>query len=946
MTGVELGSAAPAGLLERERELATAREWLDGVSAGRGGMLLIEAPAGLGKSSLIEQISGLAADEFFVLSGAGREVEQELGWGVARSLFEPWVLRISPDERDDLLSGPAASASLLFTVGEDASGMSASDVGFGILHGLYWLTARAAENRPALLIIDDAHWADEPSLRLLVYLLGRIPEEAIGLLVAARTGEPGAAGLLAQLAGERAVRILEPAPLSAAAVSALIKARMPNTDASFARRCWELTAGNPLGVRELLLAIADLHADAARPDVDVLAARAARSLSRSVLRRLASLSPDARALADAVSVFEVRVELQWAAALADLEPSAALAAADQLARVDILTGEDPLAFTHPLLRTAVYQALARGHRSQLHRRAAAVLLGASASAEQVAGHLLESPPVGDPEVVELLRRAARQAMAHGVPASAARYLERARREPPSDATRGSVLAELGRAQASFAPRQAIEHLEEAMDLADGPAARAALALELGRALHDAGRPEEACAAFERGAAELGDDGGDLALELEAWYLTSAVLLPERAADARRRTDAIVARSRDRSTPAVRLLASKSLIMRVYEGQPHEPLVELALELYGEGRLIDEGGVLSQASTHIAGTLSYGDRYAEALEVLDRARDEARRIGSLTGIAAACQLRARLRHWTGPIPDVIADASTAVEIFSSGQQMYLPASTYCLARGLIEDDQLDAADGVLATVERDAPPTGIFGAWQHEARGRLAAATGDHERAFEEFLACGRWTDTLLVGNPAMFHWRSEAGLAALRLGDPDRARELIDAEAALAARFGAPRAIAVAERAAALIERGPAAEDGLRSAAEKLRGCGAFVELAYTRLELGGAIRRAGRPTEARDTLREALALAEEIGARRAARLGREELQRAGGRASSRAEADQLTPSERRVAELAAQGRTNREIANELFVTIKAVEWHLGNAYRKLDIRGRGGLAEALGKSV
>jgi DNA-binding CsgD family transcriptional regulator len=947
MTGVELGSAAPAGLLERDHELATARAWLDEVSAGRGRLLLIEAPAGLGKSSLIEQVRRLASAEFFVLSAAGREVEQDLGWGVARSLFEPWLLRLPADERADLLSGPAASASLLFRADGDPSAISASDVGFGILHGLYWLTARAAETRPALLIVDDAHWADEPSLRLLSYLLGRIDDEPIGLLVAARAREPGAAGLLAQLASERAVSILEPAPLSAAAVSALITARMPDTDAAFARRCWELTAGNPLGVRELLLAIAAVPPDAARPDVDAIARRAARSLSRSVLRRLASLPADARALADAVSVFEARVELQWAAALAGLETTAALAAADQLARVDILTGEDPLAFTHPLLRASVYQALARGRRSQLHRRAASVLLDARASAEQVAGHLLESPPAGDPEVVHLLRSAARQAMAHGVPASAARYLERALREPPSHDTRGGLLAELGRAQAGFAPRQAIEHLEEAMELAEGPSERAVLALELGRALHDAGRPEEACAAFERGTAELPEDAGDLALELEAWYLTSAVLLPERAADVHRRTDAIVARSRGQSTPAVRLLACKSLIMRVYEGEPHGPLAELALELYGDGRLIDEGGVLSQASSHIAGALSYADRYPEALEVLGRSREEARRIGSLTGIAAACQLRARLRHWTGSIPDVIADASTAVEIFSSGQQMYLPASAYCLARGLIEDDQPDEAEAVLARVERDAPPTGIFAAWQHEARGRLAAATGSWERALQEFLACGEWTDTLLVRNPAMFHWRSEAGLAALRLGRSEMARELIEAEAALAARFGAPRAVGVAERAAALLERGPTVESELRSAAQRVRACGAKAELAYTLLELGGAIRRAGRPTEARDTLREALAIAEEIGARRAARLSREELHRAGGRASIRADgADQLTPSERRVAELAAQGRTNREIADELFVTVKAVEWHLGNAYRKLDIRGRGGLADALGKSA
>ena len=276
-------------------------------------------------------------------------------------------------------------------------------------------------------------------------------------------------------------------------------------------------------------------------------------------------------------------------------------------------------------------------------------------------------------------------------------------------------------------------------------------------------------------------------------------------------------------------------------------------------------------------------------------------------------------------------------------MYLPAAAYCLARGLIESDELDEAREVLARVEQGPAPTGTFAAWQHEAWARLAAATGDWERALDELLACGECAASVLALNPAMFHWRSEAGIAALRLGRPEQARELIDEELARAERFGAPRSLGVARRAAALLESGLQVEQGLADAAALLRGCGARLELAYTLIEQGGATRRAGRPTEARDALRDALGIAEEIGARRAARLAHEELQRAGGRAPTRRSGDdELTPSERRVAELAAQGRTNREIANELFVTIKAVEWHLGNSYRKLDIRGRGGLAEAL----
>jgi hypothetical protein len=332
---------------------------------------------------------------------------------------------LSDDERAEVLSGPAASARLLLAPDGEAAGLPASEASFAILHGLYWLATHAAETRPTLLIVDDAHSADEPSLRLLAFVHGRIRDRPIGLLVAARSGEPGAGGFLAHLAGEAGVTVCEPAPLSRAAVTVLIQERLPDADAAFCGRCHELTAGNPLCVREVLLAIADCPLAVVDRDLETIAERAARSLSRSVLRRLGSLPPDARALADAVSVFEVDAELQWAAALADLEPAAALAALDQLERADILTGEDRLTFTHPLLRATVYRALPRGRKALLHRRAADVLQAAHLRPECVAAHLLAAPPTGDREVVEALLDAARCAMAHGVPASAAHYVERA-----------------------------------------------------------------------------------------------------------------------------------------------------------------------------------------------------------------------------------------------------------------------------------------------------------------------------------------------------------------------------------------------------------------------------------------------------------------------------------------------------------------------------------------
>ena len=196
----------------------------------------------------------------------------------------------------------------------------------------------------------------------------------------------------------------------------------------------------------------------------------------------------------------------------------------------------------------------------------------------------------------------------------------------------------------------------------------------------------------------------------------------------------------------------------------------------------------------------------------------------------------------------------------------------------------------------------------------------------------------------MLPWRSEAGLAAQRLGRRELARELIAEELALAERFGAPRALGVARRAAALLERGETAVEWLRAAVELLAACGARIEQARALIDLGAAIRRAGRPIEARGTLRDALGLAGTAGARTLAERAREELRLAGGRAPASAQrrAGGLTPSEHRVARHAAAGESNRQIADALFVSVKSVEWHLGNVYRKLDIRGRGQLAATL----
>ncbi|MBE8516867.1 AAA family ATPase [Amycolatopsis sp. H6(2020)] len=913
--------------------------------AGRGGLLLVEAAAGLGKSTLLDRAAGMARDQgHLVLRARGHELETAFAWGVARTLFEGAALG-GPEA--ELLTGPAAAARLVLGAAEEPGDLPAADAAFAIVHGLYWLAVRLAERTPLLITVDDAQWADGPSLRWLTFLLGRLSELPIVVLVATRPGASGEDGLLVQVAGDPDVLVCRLEPLGPDAVAEFVRRRRPAAGEGFCRRCLELTGGNPLHLRELLAAI---EAQPGGTDAEILAggvALASRSLARSVRRRLAALSPAASQLARAVAVFENDAPLGMAAALAKVAASAAPSAADELTHADLLRPGDPLEFIHPLVRTAVYHELPPRRRAQLHRQAAALLAGAGAADECVSAHLLESPPAEDGEVVATLRATARRAFARGAPASAVRYLDRALREPPPAAVRPELLAELGRAEGATGGQEAVAHLTEAIDLTGDARTRATLLLELSRLLHDRGRLDEACEACLRGRAELDGDGDkltdELAAGLDAGYLTSAMMNPKQVAGAHRRVRAILDRPTRLDSPAERALTSKAMIMQLAAGGNRDELLTIARDLFAGGRLATGAGADSQALWHTMGALSYCDDYATAEHAFQLALADARRRGATIALAGASVFRARQVLWTGPVAEAEHDARTAFDIWRSVGHMYVSAAGLCLVSALLEQDDTDQAGTVLAVVEEHATSFGLFAAWRLAATARVAARRGQDAEALRAFTACGQHLVEIAQLNPVMLSWRSEAALAALRLGQRDTAETLITEELTLAERFGAPRAIGVARRAAGLLARGEQAIELLRSAADLHHGGAAHLEHTATLVELGAAIRRAGRPAEARETLRDALALAETLGATHLARRARTEVHLAGGRVPSRRDTTaELTPSESRVARLAADGRTNRQIANSLFITVKAVEWHLSNTYRKLRIRGRDEIANAL----
>ncbi len=932
-------------LLERDVEMGLLADLVRDAAQGRGGFLLFEALPGLGKSALLDHGARVAQNAgLLVLRARGHQLEQAFGWGVGRSLFEGQLLGCEAFERERLLDGPASPARQVFD-SETLSGPMASDAGFAIMHGLYWLSLRLAQSRPVLIVVDDAQWADEPSLRFLIYLVGRVSAASIGVLVAARQHEPHAGGLMEILAADGA-RVHRLHPLGSASVSDLVQRRVKGADEAFRRRCFELTAGNPLQLRELLVALERAEEPADEATLQAGAAAAARSLERSVVHRLDAMTAQARALAEAVAVFEVDVPLHLAAELAALEPADAVTAADELVREDLLRLEDTLGFVHPLLRAAVYGSLSQHARAASHGRAAKVLADAGAGNEQVCAHLLEAAPLGDLLVVDRLRTAARRALAQGVPASAVDYLRRAVREPPSTASRSAVLAELGRAEATAGKPEAMTHLQAAIELAVGAEERARMLLDFGRVQHHAGQLEEACLSFRRGLDEFTASGvtsNELTVELQGGYLNAAMFGSQHVDDAHRRAVDILAAADQLTTPGELALLSKAVAVRLWANGPRDEILTATRRLAREGPVGRADAPDSQAAWQVIATLGWADDYETADDAIRKEIAEARRRGSVLAYAMACVLRSRHELLTGPIRDAVHDAREALEVLPD-ESVYVASAAYCLVSGLVEaGEPVEAADVLARTArQKSAPP--FFAAWWQMALGRLSAFRGDDEQALKAFLSAGRHHQQLRIVNPAVLPWRSEAGLVARRLGQLDLARSLIEEELALAGRFGAPRAVGVARRAAGMLARGEASVELLRSAVDVLAGSGARVELARALTDLGAATRRTRRVAEARSVLHRGLELADSVGADEVASGAREELRLAGGRATRRpsAPADRLTPGERRVAGLAAAGNSNRQIANALFITVKAVEWHLGNTYRKLEVQGRAELARLL----
>jgi DNA-binding CsgD family transcriptional regulator len=293
-----------------------------------------------------------------------------------------------------------------------------------------------------------------------------------------------------------------------------------------------------------------------------------------------------------------------------------------------------------------------------------------------------------------------------------------------------------------------------------------------------------------------------------------------------------------------------------------------------------------------------------------------------------------------------DARAAIEIWDGGLETYLPAAAYWYGLASLELGEPARAAAALALtrpLER-WEGTGMAG-FIHGLEGHLHLHHGRVAESVASHRACGEVMSSLMISSPAPMPWRSQAARGLLVLGHQDEAGRFAAEELRLAKAAGAPRPIGTARAALGLCTGGDRGLRQLARAAEELGACGAHLERTRTLLDLGAAMRRAGRPRDARAPLRAGLELAQRSEAIVLARRAETELRAAGGRGRRAVDRgpESLTASERRVAELAAEGHTNRHIAGLLQISIKAVEWHLHQSYRKLDIHRRTELPGVLG---
>jgi DNA-binding CsgD family transcriptional regulator len=929
-------STVGAGVIGRDEEVAAIASFLSSVGDGPAGILLT-GEAGIGKTTLWE--AGVEAGRersFRVLVARPAEAEAKLSLAGVGDLLDPFLDNVLP-----LLPSPqrrALEVALLIVEAEGrAPDPRAVAVAFlGALRAL----ARAG---PVLLAVDDVQWLDAPSESVLRFAARRLRDEPVALLVTQRaTGTTSVPLALDRALPSERFASIRVGPLALGAFHRILHDRL---GVAFPRpiliRLLEASGGNPFFALEIARG---LERSERRP-LPAEPLPVPSTLDELVRDRVAALPADARdVLAVAAMLSQPRLSIVKAAigddAGSDLQPAL---------RADVISLEgDRIRFAHPLLASAAYATADPLRRRELHRCLAEVV----DDLEERARHLAAGADGTDSAVADVLAQAARWAQARGAPAAAAELAEKALHLTPPDQAEQALRRTMNAAAHHFEagdPAHARRLLEDALAAAPPGPERAEVRTRLARVHAFEADLPRAAAFYRQALAEAADDS-DTWVEAQAGLAVALMRMLTDLASAARHAREAAERAEQRGDPGMRseFLGRQALIEGLLGRPGALERARQAAEL--ERRAIDGGReydyflrLLGGAQFMLGVLQSWNDDVDGARASIDAARARAAELGDDSSLPLLLRWRTYASwlagDWKNALRDAEAGYEAAIQNGQPSQQAVLTAVRgLVLAHlGRVSDAREAAQEGLRLAEETGATFGTMLGL---SALGFLELSLGNAAEADRHLGPLVARIEAAGVREPGAARFVPDEIEALIVLGRLEEAEALLARLERRARRLDRASALAAAARCRGLLA---AARGDLASAVSDLDVALAEhervpmpFERARTLLVLGGVRRRAKRKRSAREALTASLALFDELGAELWAVKARSELGRIGGRGPA---AEALTPTERRVAELVAEGRPTKVVAGELFVSVKTVEGHLSRIYAKLGVRSRAELA-------
>ncbi len=910
------GQEAEHGLIERDAVLRVVAERIDGVRGGSGAVLLLVAPAGMGKTALIDAGRGAAlAAGLRVASAVGSPMETSLPFGFIGQV----------------------AAALGGSTNDDTAGLERPGDQLTRLYRLFrWLAGTAAAGAPLLLALDDLHWADADSLELVGFLARRLAGCPIIVLGSLRP-EPDRAGALAhELAGSGHARVMSVEPLSREASARLLSRGVSRSlEPADCDRLWRACAGTPLLLGAAAWAL---------EQQGTLPARVADGpgFGRALLLdRFVGTGPDAFAYVQAASILGVRFDAALAGSLAGFDDERSAVAHGRLVRSGLLDdlGGGRTAFVHPLLAQELVESRPPSERERAHERAFRLLVERGAPDALAAEHAAAARMVGDPLAIEIATRAGSLALAQGALEAAAIHLGHAV-SLAGDAPDQKLLLDYASSLAALAQIEECERVcGDLLSRPDaGPAVRARALVLLARTASVAGRPGDAERLYEEAvaAAALVDPATHAATLADAANTCHITSPTEWTLATTSRALAIL----PDGDPQRRPLEVLEAWTRLMEGDASGTALLASEARRWRSRGEPEAGWTWTSAVCTVNALSLLEDHGAAAAVLEREFGLAVEAGSpilmLALAVAYSQSVARLGH--------LKEAIGLVEHAIGLSGPLHPWSDLALVTLLVDLGRDDEAEPLIAglreVIARVAPAYyASLTLWLDLIDARRLLAAGEPHEASRTMSHAAEIAALTGRRHPAIVLWAGTAIDAHLAAGRLDEATKVIeqleDSVRALGSRW--PKAALALGRAQVAAVEGDEqmAERGFQQALRAFEDLSMPVQHAEALVAYGSYLRRGGHPRQAREPIARALEIARRCEAERVARVARAELAAAGGRRRRQSDRAGLTAQELRVAALAAEGMTNAEIAHAIHLSPKTVGHHLERVYSKLGIRSR-----------